>query len=47
MRVVGGTETSAQQLIFLMVVAQQGAGDLEEICVRAARIRRLAERSEL
>ena len=44
---VGGTQTAAQQLIFLIVVAQQRPGDFEEIRVRAAGIRRLAERGQL
>lgn len=43
---VGRTETVAQQLVFLVVVAQQGPGDLEEIRVGGSAAGRLTQRGQ-
>ena len=44
---VGGTETIAQQLILLVVIAQQGAGDVQELRIGGAAAGGQAERCQL
>jgi hypothetical protein len=43
---VGGTEQVAEELVLLIIIAEQRTGDLEEVRVLGALARRLAEGGE-
>ena len=44
---IGGAQAVAEQLVFLMIVAQQGTGEIEEMRIGSAAAGGLAERCQL